>query len=110
MSKLLTNLIAKAEKNGEAQINGRYENGMNYTNEIVEKYHIMIQNNILSLRHWGTTTLIINLNDHTVIHYYGISDSDRDSMNFICNHYNIPVRFRYLPSTKQFIMIQKGAN
>lgn len=109
MSKLLTNLIAKAEKNGEATINSK-QYGRDKLDEPIEKYYISIQNNVLLLRHWGTTTLILNLNNKQIIEYYGESVTDKDSLNFITSYYNIPVRFRYLPSTDQFIMIEEGAN
>ena len=106
MSKTLSKLIEKAERTGSAHINGRYDG--NYGSIITEKYSITIdKNNILYLKHWGTTTLTLDLNTNSLLQFYGFSVSDRDSMNYIVKHYNIPVYFRYLPSKDQFLMLSK---
>ena len=108
MSKTLAKLIELAERTGSANLNGRKSHYRAYDNrDLCEKYHIEIDNNILKFRHWGTTTLVANLEKKEVLQFYGIGVSDRDSMNYIVNHYNIPVYFRYLPSKNQFLMLSK---
>ena len=109
MSKTLANLIEKAERTGSANLNGR-KHGYNYIGPIEEKYHIELHNNILEVRHWGTTTLVADLSTKEVTQFYGIGISDRDSLNFIASHFNLPYYFRYLPSKNEFHMINKESN
>ena len=109
MSKLLANLIERAERTGSANLNGRMID-YNYIGPIEEKYHIEIDNNILEFRHWGTTTLVVNLETKEVIQFYGIGVSDRDSLNFIASHFKLPYYFRYSPSKNEFRMINKDTN
>ena len=109
MSKILSNLIERAERTGSANLNGRKYDS-NYIGSLDEKYHIELHNNILEFRHWGSTTLLANIETKEVIQFYGIGVSDRDSLNFIANHFKLPYYFRYLPSRNEFHMINKDTN
>ena len=109
MSKTLSKLIERAERTGSANLNGR-KYDYNYIGPLDEKYHIELHNNILEFRHWGTITLVVNLETKEVIQFYGIGISDRDSLNFIANHFKLPYYFRYLPSKDEFHMINKDTN
>lgn len=111
MSKLLAKLIERAERTGSANLNGRKAHYSAYDNrDLCEKYHIEIDNNILEFRHWGTITLVANIETKEVIQFYGISVTDRVSLNFIANHFKLPYYFRYLPSKNEFHMLNKDTN
>ena len=108
MSKILSKLIEHAERTGSANLNGRKSHYSAYDNrDLREKYHIEIDNNILEFRHWGTKTLVANLETKEVTQFYGISVSDRDSLNFIASHFKLPYYFRWLPSKDEFRMINE---
>ena len=102
MSKQLENLLEKASVKGFARVNGRkFEYG--YTSpEIEEKYAIEVDGDIVRLRHWGTQTLEIDTVTKEVLDVYGISKSDRDSVNFILNKFDIPYHVHYFPSRVEF--------
>ena len=109
MSKTLENLIERAERTGSANLNGRMRD-YNYIGPIEEKYHIELHNNILEFRHWGTRTLVANLETKEVLQFYGIGVSDRDSLNFIASHFKLPYYFRYSPHKNEFHMFSKETN
>ena len=102
MSKQLENLLGKAQEKGFARVNGRkFEYG--YTSpKIEEKYAIEVDGDIVRLRHWGTQTLEINKVEKKVLDVYGISNSDRDSVNFILNKFDMPYHVHYYPSRYEF--------
>lgn len=97
MSRLLENLVTKAQEKGFAKVNGR-KSEYGYIGILEEKYSIEIENNIVRLNHWGTQTLEIDTINKKVLNVYGISNSDRDSINFILNEYNLPFHVHYYPS------------
>ena len=89
MSKQLENLLEKASVKGFARVNGR-QREYGYIGKLEEKYAIEIENNIVKLRHWGTTTLVVDTVNKKVLDVYGISNSERDSVNFILSKFNLP--------------------
>lgn len=95
-------LLIKAQEKGEAKINGRYFYGYG-KGEIEEKYAIEIFRNKLTMSHWGTQTIEIDLNMKEIDSYYGESNSDRDSLNTLVYCLGIAPNFRYLPSKDLFI-------
>lgn len=101
MSKQLETLLEKALYKGEAVVNGRksYWGGKG---ELEEKYAIVVDNNIVKLRHWSTETLVIDTCKKKVLEWYGEGVSDRDSMNYILDKFGISGRFRYRPSIEEF--------
>ena len=109
MSRLLENLVTKAQEKGFAKVNGRkYEYGC--MGILEEKYSIEIKNNIVRLKHWGTLTLEIDIDNKKVNSVYGISNSDRDSINFILNEYNLPFHVHYYPSRDAFELHDEKEN
>lgn len=106
MSKTLERLLERAQLKGEAILNGRMSYH-GYKGDLEEKYAISIENDILELRHWGTTTLVINTSNQTILEWYGESNSDRDSMNFILSKFDINGRFKYRPSIDEFSLVEK---
>lgn len=106
MSKQLENLVQKAKEKGFARINGRqreyYGFGNFWESEIMEKYSVEIKDSIVKLRHWETQTLEIDTVNKKVLDVYGISNSDRDSVNFILDKFNIPYHVHYFPSREEF--------
>lgn len=102
MSKQLENLLQKAQIKGEAIKNGRKTYWYGDKGDLEEKYAIVVDENIVRLRHWGTETLVVDTDKKKVLEWYGESNSDRDSMNFIINRFGLGGRFRYRPSVDEF--------
>lgn len=101
MSKQLEKLLEIASRKGVAILNGR-KHDYPYIGELEEKYAIVIDGDVLKLRHWGTETLAINTRKQEILKWYGESNSDRDSMNYIKDRFGICGRFRYRPSINEF--------
>lgn len=103
MSKTLEKLVVKAENKGQAILNGRMWNQYSRDfEELREKYAIENDGKTVTLRHWGTKTLEIDLASKSVSYWYGESNSDRDSMNFLLGRYGVAGSFRYRPSIDEF--------
>ena len=105
--KTLEKLFIKAEKSGHANINGRIierDFGYVYKGDIESKYRVTLIDNILTLEHWGTETLKINILTKKIIEYYGQGMSDRDSMNYTLSYFGINGKFRYFPSKEKFTL------
>lgn len=109
MSKLLENLIHKAEEKGSARVNGRM-GGYGYVGDLEEKYAVEIENAIVRLRHWGTKTLEIDTVNKKILQVYGVGMSDRDSINFILNKYSMPYHVHYYPSKDAFELHDEDEN
>ena len=109
MSKQLENLLAKAEVKGSARINGR-QREYGYIGKLEEKYAIEVENEIVRLRHWGTTTLVVDTVNKKVLDVYGISNSDRDSVNFILSKFNLPYHTHFYPSREEFELHDDNEN
>lgn len=103
--KTLERLIERAERKGEATLNGRMSYDYGQVGQLREKYAVKIDGNIVKLRHWGTETLVIDTLEKKVLEFYGEGVSDRDSMNFMLSEFNIDGRFRYRPSVHEFSYI-----
>ena len=103
MSKTLDKLVERANKKGEAILNGRTWTGYGYS-DLREKYAITDNGTIVTLRHWGTETLVINKEAGTIVSWYGESRSDADSMNYILSTFRINGGFRYFPSQDRFFL------
>lgn len=106
MSNTLEKLIVRAEQRGVANLNGRMRD-RDWVGPLREKWHIEIDNNILTFRHWGTETLKADLTTKKVLEYYGQSNSDRDSLNYVASHFRLPCSFRYRPSIDEFSMTER---
>lgn len=100
--KTVTNLIEKAQEKGFARINGKHS----YTGERIEKYAVTIKDGTLELRHWGTTTLEIDLSNKKIAYYYGESKSDADSINTVLDCFNIEGKASYRPSIDKFSIME----
>ena len=101
MSKRLEKLIAKAEVKGFARLNGR-KRDYPYVGDLEEEYAVKIEDNIVTLRHWGTQTLRINTKNKEIIEVYGESNSDRDSVNYVLRKFDMPYHVHYYPSRFEF--------
>ena len=106
MSKQLEVLIERAERKGQAILNGRMTYDYGSVGRLREKYAIEIDGDTLQLRHWGTETLVINMVEKTILKWYGESSSDRDSMNYILRKFDIAGGFRYRPSVDEFTFVE----
>ena len=100
--KLIEQLYSKAQEQGHAKVNGRMRGMWGQVGELQEKYSITINNNILTMRHWGTQTIKIDLVKNEILEYYGESNSDRDSLNTLVDILGIAPNFRHLPSKYKF--------
>ena len=104
--KTLEKLIERAERKGEATLNGRiieyHGFGNRYVGNLEEKYAVVIDGNTVALRHWGTQTLKINTVTKEVLDIYGESVSDRDSVNYMLQAYKMPYHVHYYPSIEAF--------
>lgn len=101
--KTIETLLEKAQEKGEAKINGRMALGWGMLGDLEEKYSIEIDGNKLTMSHWGTQTIEIDLNMKEIDSYYGESNSDRDSLNTLVYCLGIAPNFRYLPSKNLFV-------
>src|SRR5699024_393714 len=101
--KLIEQLYSKAKDQEHENENDRMRYYRGQVGELQEKYALTINNNILTMRHWGTQTIKIDLVNNNIIEYYGESISDRDSLNTLVNMLGIAPNFRYLPSKDLFI-------
>lgn len=103
MSKMLEKLVEKAEITGFAKINGRMRD-YGYVGPIEEKYAVEIDENknTVSLRHWGTTTLVLDYVQDKIVKIYGQGNSDRDSVNFMLNYFNSKFHTHFYPSRWEF--------
>ena len=107
--KTLEKLFIKAQETGHANLNGRIigrDFGYVFKLDIESKYRVTLIDNILTLEHWGTETLKINIETKEIIEYYGESMSDRDSMNYTLSYFGISGKFRYFPSKEKFTLEQ----
>lgn len=100
--KLIEQLYSKAKEQGHAKVNGRMRGMWGQVGELQEKYAIEIYNNILTMRHWGTQTIKIDLVKNEILEYYGESNSDRDSLNTLVDILGIKPNFRHFPSKFKF--------
>lgn len=101
--KTIENLYNKALKNGQATINGRMSLGWGKVGELEPKYEIYINETHVFLYHWGTLTLRYFKPWNEITHYYGQSNSDRDSINTLLYLLGNDERMRYFPSKDLFI-------
>lgn len=102
MIKTIVKLYERACDKGFARINGRYEG----YGTLEEKYSVEVDGQRVTLKHWGTTTLIID--GSNVEHWYGQSKSDADSMNTLLRLLDIDGKFRFFPSRYEFVF--EGGN
>lgn len=92
---------------GEAILNGRMSHYFGHKGELEEKYSVTIMDvegkPRLYLRHWGTTTLTVELDTKELLQFYGESVSDRDSMNTMLSLLGMKGMFRFFPSRDEFV-------
>ncbi|MDN6292525.1 MAG: hypothetical protein L0J35_05580 [Tetragenococcus halophilus] len=101
MSKTLEKLIAKAEVKGFARLNGR-KHDYPHIGKLEEKYAVKIEDNTVTLGHWGTQTLKIDTRNKKVLNIYGVSNSDRDSVNYVLGKFDMPYHVHFYPSRYEF--------
>ena len=93
---------------GVGNKNGRMWN--QYTREfeeLREQWNVQLDSTSLRFRHWGTETLVLDLENKEILEWYGESNSDRDSMNFVLDYFNIPLsegRFVHRPVNGGFFL------
>lgn len=109
MSVQLERLINKAEETGSARVNGR-KSEYGCRGRLEEKYAVENENGIVRLRHWGTQTLEIDTVNKKILHVYGVSKSDRDSITFILRKYDMPYHVHYYPSRWAFELHDENEN
>ncbi len=119
MSKQLTNLYNKALEKGFAKVNGRYyeyDFGYRYGGDLMEKWsityipiHKVTGSQHITLRHWETIILDINISAGIINDIHISSKSDRDGIECVLAltgfDWNYGVRYR--PSQETGYLINK---
>ena len=103
--KTLEKLFIKAQEKGTANLNGRiteYDYGHKYVGDLQSKYRVTIENNYLTLEHWETVILELDLNKNVLTNYYLESRSDAQAINFTLNYFNIKGKCHYYPSKEKY--------
>lgn len=99
-------------KIGEASLNGRMSFMFGAVGELREKYNVTVMDvegkPRVYLRHWGTTTLTVQLDTKEILHLYGESVSDRDSINTLLYELGMEAGCRFFPSTGDFVYESNG--
>lgn len=105
MIKTVTNLIEKAHSriDGFARVNGRMSYYYGGRGPLREKYAVQIDGVYVSLFHWGTHTLTVDVATGRILYFYGVSNSDRDSCNTVLRYFGLAGGFRYFPSKDKYI-------
>lgn len=103
MVKIIQTLAERAERNGSAKLSRRIGG------RLTEVYRIENTGRTVSLFHYNTKTLTIDLELNTLTHVYGESVSDVRSMSTLLDYYNIQnVHFTYRPSIGEFYIITRN--
>lgn len=104
--KTIVDLVQKAQEreDGFAEINGRMTYWGGGKGDLRQKYAVQINGTLVTLVHWGTVTLQLDLATNELVHWYGESNSDRDSMNTLCHFLGLPYRFSYKPVNGGFVL------
>lgn len=104
--KTIVDLVERAgnNKSGFARVRARMNYGWGQTGNLEEKYSIRFSEDerFVTLKHWGTVTLVLDLEDRRIVQIYGESNSDRDSINTLLNLYGFPFHTHYYPSREEF--------
>lgn len=103
---LVNKAIADLDKSKRVRVNARMNYGWGQKGELEEKYAVEYDATArtLTLTHWGTDTLTINLDTREVVDYYGESVSDRDSINQVLTMFAIKKYATYRPVNGGFEM------
>ena len=96
MSKTIDTLLTKVEQTGTSNLNGRIVDRWG-EGELQEKYHMELHNGLLRVRHWGTTILVLDTYTGTLKGVLITSNSDRDTVNQVFNHYNVQMFATHRP-------------
>lgn len=109
MSTTLKKLNERAKKTGEAILNGRMRFYAGPAGELREKFAITYNGDRATLRHWGTQTLELDLENKKVTKWYGESASDASSMNWFLRENGITdCYFSFRPVNGGFQIQYKG--
>lgn len=97
--KTVNTIVEKAMETGFANVNGRMSQGWGYYGQLESKYRATYEKGILSLEHWGTEILNLDVLGNTIISYYMESKSDRDAIVSTLDLLGIPYnKVSYRPS------------
>lgn len=78
------NLYQQAVKNSRRESGVGYSRSMRRGHAVYEVFIDRIHR-VACLRHWGTITVLYDLNTREIVSWYGEGVSDRDSMNTFLN-------------------------
>src|SRR5699024_12533363 len=99
-------------KMGEANLNGRMHTSVGGVGELREKYNVTVMDvegkPRVYLRHLGTPTLTVQLDTKEILHLYGESVSDRDSINTLLYVIGMESGCRYFPYTCSYVTDSNG--
>ena len=99
-------VINRAAVKGEAIKNGRLRTFIPWqgvdVGDLREQYAATNDGHTFTLRHWGTEILKLDLDNHSIIDYYGESNSDRDAINTAFMHFGFKQYAYYRPANGGF--------
>lgn len=96
--KTVEKLIERAERKGVATLNKKVNDGY-YTYSMITKevYRVEKEGNIFTLYHYGTKTCQVDTAKNEILHIYGESISDADSIFTFLHYFDIVLTFGYKP-------------
>lgn len=96
--KTVEKLIERAERKGVATLNKKVNDGY-YTYSMISKevYRVEKEGNIFTLYHYETKTCQIDTATKEILHIYGESVSDSDSIFTFLHYFDIALTFGYKP-------------
>ena len=96
--KTVEKLIERAERKGVATLNKTFrENYYNFYNGKQEVYRVEKDGAIFTLYHYGTETCQVDTATKEILHIYGESVSDADSIFTFLHYFGIVLTFGYKP-------------
>lgn len=107
--KTVEKLVERAERKGVATLNKKVNDGY-YTCSPVTKevYRVEKDGNIFTLYHYGTKTCQVDTAKNEILHIYGESVSDADSIFTFLHYFGIVLTFGYKPVNGGFYASVNG--
>lgn len=107
--KTVEKLIERAERKGIATLNKKMNDGYYmYSMVTTEVYRVEKEGTIFTLYHYGTETCQVDTETKEILHVYGESVSDADSIFTFLHYFDIVLTFGYKPVNGGFYTSVNG--
>lgn len=107
--KTVEKLVERAERKGVATLNKKVNEGYySYSPVTKEVYRVEKDGNIFTLYHYGTETCQVDTETKEILHVYGESVSDADSIFTFLHYFDIVLTFGYKPVNGGFYTSVNG--